>query len=211
MVIPSGLVFLYMLTQEFYEQEDVVHVARQLLGKVLVTNIDGQLTSGMIVETEAYSGVTDKASHAYGGRRTNRTETMYSMGGVAYVYLCYGIHHLFNVVTNVADIPHAVLIRGIEPIDGIDIMLERRGMKTLKPNITAGPGALSKAMGIVTAHSGFSLSDGHIYIEDRGISVAEQDIEAGTRVGVTYAAEDAYLPYRFMIKGNQYVSKGKGL
>lgn len=185
-------------------------IAKDLLGKVLVTNFNGLLTSGMIVETEAYAGVEDKASHAYGGRRTNRTEVMYHRGGVAYVYLCYGIHHLFNIVTNTKDIPHAVLIRAIEPMDGIDIMLERRGKVKLTPQLTAGPGALSRALGIDTAHTGLSLNT-HIIIEDRGIKIQPRDIVAGTRVGVAYAAEDAYLPYRFSIKDNPFVSKGKGL
>ena len=120
-----------MLTESFYAREDVVKIARELLGKVLVTNFNGILTSGMIVETEAYAGTTDKASHAYGGRRSARTEIMYMPGGTAYVYLCYGIHHLFNVVTNAINIPHAILIRGIEPIDGIETMLARRGKDKL--------------------------------------------------------------------------------
>lgn len=199
-----------MLPIEFYTRADVVQIAKELLGKVLVTTFDGLVTSGIIVETEAYAGVADKASHAYGGRRTARTETMYSEGGVAYVYLCYGIHHLFNVVTNIEDIPHAVLIRAIEPLEGIDIMLERRGKEKLNPALTAGPGAMSSALGIHTKHTGNNLAEGEIVIEDRGIIVQKKDIISGTRVGVAYAAEDAYLPYRFWIKDNPYVSKGKG-
>lgn len=116
-----------ILPESFYTRTDVVMIAKELLGKTLVTNFGGVATAGMIVETEAYAGVADKASHAYGGRRTTRTEIMYMHGGTAYVYLCYGIHHLFNVVTNVRDVHHAVLIRAIEPLAGIDIMLERRG------------------------------------------------------------------------------------
>ena len=178
---------------------------------MLVTGFEGKLTSGIIVETEAYAGVSDKASHAYGGRRTNRTETMYAKGGTAYVYLCYGIHHLFNVVTNDADVPHAVLIRGIEPLDGIDTMLERRNKEKLTPALTAGPGTLSMALGIHTKHSGLSLFGEEMYIEDRGIKLMSNDIIACSRVGVAYAEEDAYLPYRFSIKGNKYVSRGMGL
>ena len=117
------------LQADFYQREDVLLISRELLGKVLCTNFYGKLTSGIIVETEAYAGVTDKASHAYGGRRTKRTETMYASGGTAYVYLCYGIHHLFNIVTNKENIPHAVLIRSIQPRDGIEIMLQRRNKK----------------------------------------------------------------------------------
>ncbi len=189
----------------------MVKIAKELLGKVLVTEFGGMHTAGIIVETEAYAGVTDKASHAYGNRRTNRTEIMYMHGGAAYVYLCYGIHHLFNVVTNVQDVPHAVLVRGLEPIEGIDIMLARRNKEKLQPSLTAGPGALSMAMGISTQHTGLLLNEDLIYIEDRGIKVSSKDIIAGTRVGVAYAMDDALRPYRFSIKGNPYVSKGKGL
>lgn len=202
-----------LLNKDFYRREDVLLIAQELLGKVLVTNIDGLVTSGIIVETEAYAGVNDRASHAYGGRRTNRTEVMYHDGGVAYVYLCYGIHHLFNVVTNIDGVPHAVLIRSVEPLKGIDIMLERRDKKVLTPSLTAGPGSLSQSLGIKTAHSDVSLLDskGIIYIEDRNVNINKEQIVANTRVGVAYAQDDAYLPYRFFIKGNKYVSKGKGL
>ena len=192
-------------------RKDVVQIAQRLLGKVLVTNFNGCYTAGMIVETEAYAGATDQASHAFGSRRTARTETMYREGGVAYVYLCYGIHHLFNVVTNMPGVPHAVLIRAIEPLDGIDIMLERRKKEKLQPSLTAGPGAMSMALGIHTSNSGLSLQGPEIYIEDRGIRIPGKDIIEGTRVGVAYAAEDALRPYRFWIAGNKYVSKGKGL
>lgn len=200
-----------MLNEQFYIQDNVVQIAQDLLGKILVTNIDGQTTSSMIVETEAYAGVNDKASHAYNGRRTKRTETMYAKGGVAYVYLCYGIHHLFNIVTNIANVPHAILIRGAEPIDGIDIMMKRRGVSTLKNTLTAGPGSLSKAMGINTNHTGLPLYGSDIFIEDRGIVIRPEDIIKGTRVGVAYAKQDALLPYRFWLNDNKYVSKAKGL
>ncbi len=199
-----------VLPNSFYARKDVVKIARELLGKVLVTTFDGALTSGMIVEVEAYAGATDKASHAYGNRRTTRTEVMYMQGGAAYVYLCYGIHHLFNVVTNVQDVPHAILIRAIEPLEGIDAMLERRGKEKLTPALTAGPGAMSQALGIYTAHTGTSLQ-GHIRIEDRGIKIPKKYIVAATRVGVAYAMDDALRPYRFYIKDNRFVSKGKGL
>jgi DNA-3-methyladenine glycosylase len=200
-----------VLPESFYRREDVVQVAKDLLGKVIVTRFDGEVTVGMITETEAYAGATDKASHAYGNRRTNRTEVMYANGGVAYVYLCYGIHHLFNVVTNVEDVPHAVLIRAVEPLEGIDIMLERRGKDKLTPALTAGPGAMSMALGIYTHHTGMELNSELLTIEDRGIKVAKKNIVAATRVGVAYAMDDALRPYRFYIKDNKYVSKGKGL
>jgi len=202
-------IYPMMLPESFYTRKDVVKIARELLGKVLVTEFGGVLTSGVIVETEAYAGVTDKASHAYGGRRTKRTEVMYMHGGVAYVYLCYGIHHLFNVVTNVLDTPHAILIRAVEPLEGIETMLARRGKDKLTPSLTAGPGAMSMALGIDTSHTGASLQ-AHIRIEE-GIKVGNKDIVAATRVGVAYAMDDALRPYRFYIRGNKYVSKGKGL
>lgn len=200
-----------LLPESFYARKDVVKIASELLGKVLVTNFHGEYTSGIIVETEAYAGETDKASHAHGGRRTKRTEIMYAQGGSAYVYLCYGIHHLFNVVTNAKDVPHAILIRAVEPLDGVDIMLARRGKEKLQPSLTAGPGAMSMALGILTEHTGLLLQGPEIYIEDRGIKVPAKNIVAGTRVGVAYAMDDALRPYRFSIKGNPYVSKGKGL
>jgi DNA-3-methyladenine glycosylase len=200
-----------ILPESFYTRKDVVKIARELPGKVLVTNFGGLRTSAIIVETEAYAGATDKASHAFGSRRTNRTEVMYMPGGVAYVYLCYGIHHLFNVVTNVQDTPHAILIRAAEPIEGIDIMLQRRGKELLHPSLTAGPGAMSMALGIHRSHTGISLQGPEIYIEDRGIKISKKDIVAATRVGVAYAMDDALRPYRFCIGGNPYVSKGKGL
>ena len=200
-----------ILPSSFYTRADVVEISKALLGKVLVTNINGLYTAGMIVETEAYAGPTDKACHAFCNRRTRRTNVMFEEGGVAYVYLCYGIHHLLNVVTHVQDQPYAVLIRGIEPLEGIEVMLERRNATVVKPALTAGPGSLSAAMGITTSLSGVSLQGPEIFIEDRGIKVPQKDIVAGTRVGVAYAAEDALLPYRFSIKGNPYVSKGKGL
>lgn len=177
---------------------------------MLVTKIGGQRTSGRIVETEAYRGATDRASHAWNNRRTKRTEIMYGHGGVAYVYLCYGIHHLFNVVTNVKDVPHAVLIRALEPVEGIDTMLWRCGKQKVDTTLTAGPGSLSKALGITTALTGESLSGDVLWIED-ALPVPKAQIVAGTRVGVAYAMDDAYLPYRFSVRGNPWVSKGKGL
>ncbi|RYD58992.1 MAG: DNA-3-methyladenine glycosylase [Sphingobacteriales bacterium] len=200
-----------ILPEPFYTRTDVVTIAKELLGKVLVTNINGITTSGMITETEAYAGASDKASHAFGNRRTARTEVMFAGGGVAYVYLCYGIHHLFNVVTNVQDTPHAILIRAIEPLEGIPEMLQRRRMEIVKPSLTSGPGAMSMALGIHTRHTGLSLQGPEIWIEDRGIKLSKNKIVSATRVGVAYAAEDAYLPYRFFIQDNKYVSKAKGL
>ncbi len=200
-----------ILPETFYTRNNVLNIAKDLLGKIIVTEINDIKTSGKIVEVEAYNGINDKASHAYNNRRTNRTEIMYCNGGVAYIYLCYGIHHLFNVVTNTKDIPHAILIRAIEPIDGITEMLCRRKMHQLKTTLTSGPGALSMALGITTNYTGISLQSNELHIEDRGIIVNDTDIVSKTRVGVAYAQEDALLPYRFYIKNNPYVSKGKGL
>ncbi|SMC96335.1 DNA-3-methyladenine glycosylase [Pedobacter africanus] len=191
----------------FYQNDDVNSLAVQLLGKQLFTYVDGQLTGGTIVETEAYKGVIDKASHAYGGRFTNRTQVMYAAGGLSYVYLCYGIHHLFNVVTAPEGTPHAVLIRGLEPITGVDVMLKRRNMIALKPNLTAGPGALAKALAIDKVLNARDLQGEEIWIEDKGMHIKPEQIAAVPRVGVDYAEEHALLPWRYYIKGNKFVSK----
>jgi DNA-3-methyladenine glycosylase len=200
-----------VLPRSYYLSDDVLSIARSLLGKVIFTSFEGKNTSAIITETEAYAGVTDKASHAFGNRRTARTEVMFAEGGLAYVYLCYGIHHLFNVVTNAADIPHAVLIRAGEPLEGIEHMLLRRHKTTITPSLTSGPGALSAALGIRTTHSGISLNGKEISIHDMGANVDPSQIIAATRVGVAYAGADALLPYRFYIAGNRFVSKAKGL
>jgi DNA-3-methyladenine glycosylase len=197
------------LPTEYYLHTDIVHVAKDLLGKKLSTNFNNELTSGIIVETEAYAGAGDKASHAFGNRNTQRTKVIFMAGGVGYVYLCYGIHHLFNVVTNIEGVPHAALIRAIEPSEGIEIMMERRKKVKLDYTLGAGPGSVSQALGIHTSHSGYSLTDSPIWIEDIGLTVPKKEIIASPRVGVGYAQEDALLPYRFRIKGNKWVSKAK--
>ena len=196
------------LLADFYQRDDVLLISRELLGKVLCTNFHGKLTSGIIVETEAYAGGTDKASHAYGGRRTKRTETMYSSGGTAYVYLCYGIHHLFNVITNVEGVPHAILIRAIQPLDGIDIMLRRRNLKNISSRLTAGPGILSQAMGISVHISGQSLLDKQIWIENREYNSPLKDFKiiSSPRVGVQYAGKDVSNPWRFQVENSPWVS-----
>jgi DNA-3-methyladenine glycosylase len=195
------------LPRRFYEGTDVVRIAMDLIGKIIVTRIGGPLTSARIVETEAYAGVSDRASHAYGDRRTGRTEVMYGRGGAAYVYLCYGIHHLFNVVTHEADTPQAVLIRGVEPLKGVDVMLERTGKRAGDSSLGRGPGNVSKALGITTALTGVSLLGDLIYIADDGRAYATEDIIASARIGVDYAGEDALLPYRFSVRGHAHVSK----
>ena len=191
----------------FYDRTNVVAIARELLGKIIVTNFNNQYTSARIVETEGYAGVIDRASHAYGGRRTNRTEVMFGRPGKAYVYLCYGIHHLFNIVTNREDIPHAVLIRAAEPIAGIEFMLERTGKSKPDFTLTKGPGNVSKALGIRTTHTGLDLLGDELFIADDGLKIKKQDIVASARIGVDYAGDDALLHYRFNVKGNKYVSR----
>lgn len=197
------------LNDSFYNHNDVLFIARELIGKILVTRFNKMLTAARIVETEAYNGVTDKASHAYSGRRTNRTEIMYRSGGVAYVYLCYGIHHLFNVVTNAKDIPHAVLIRAAEPVFGIETMLFRTGKTVFDYTLTKGPGNVSKALGIHSKHTGSSLLGKEIYIINDGYKYEFNMLIASPRIGVDYAAEDALLPYRFYLKNNPFVSGKK--
>ncbi len=185
--------------QTYFQSNDVVFLARDLLGKSLFTKINGQLTGGIITETEAYAGVTDRASHAYGGRRTSRTEIMFEKGGVSYIYLCYGIHHLFNIVTGEKETPHAILIRGIYPTTGIDTIMRRR--KNVKFNLLAnGPGKVSRCLNLDMKQNDKRLNGKTIWIEDTHMSGFEADIKAGKRVGIDYAAEDALLPYRFILK-----------
>ena len=195
------------LPQTFYLRDDVVTISRDLIGKVLCTRIGATVTKAIITETEAYAGITDKASHAYGGRRTRRTEPMYGPGGTVYVYLCYGIHHLFNVVTNETDIPHAILVRGGKPLEGIDTILKRRKKHAIDKSLLAGPGTLAQGLAITTALSGTSLLDGAIWIEDHGIAVDPQSLHTRPRVGVDYAGEDAARPYRFLIDYSELVAR----
>ena len=195
------------LPPSYYTGSDVVSIARDLLGKQLFTRIDGLVASGIICETEAYAGETDRASHSFGGRRTARTEIMYATGGTAYVYLCYGIHSLFNIVTNVAGIPHAVLVRGIIPAEGKDVMLIRSGKKKITGNFGIGPGNVSRILGIHYSLTGLSLTrmpaspfEPAIWVEDTGRLPAPDRIITGKRIGVDYAGEDALLPYRFRLR-----------
>ena len=193
------------IPQTFYLHPDVVFIARELIGKLLLTRFEGKQTSGIITETEAYEGVTDSASHAFSGRRTLRTEIMYRIGGTAYVYLCYGIHSLFNIVTNQENIPHAILVRGIIPVDGKQYMLERTGKNNISNDFSNGPGKVSKVLGIHYSHTGFDLTKHHkrkndqgIWLEDIGLSVNPEKIKITARIGVDYAGKDASLPYRFV-------------
>ncbi len=182
------------LPRSFYERADVTAVARELLGKKLVTRFNGVATAGIITETEAYAGAIDRASHAYAGKRTKRNEVMYGTAGFTYVYLCYGIHHLFNVVTNIHGVAHAVLVRAIHPVDGLDTMRERRHQTKLT---TGGPGTLTQALGILTSHNGIDLLGDVITIEDTDIRIPKRSLIIGPRIGVDFAKEDALLPYRY--------------
>jgi DNA-3-methyladenine glycosylase len=199
------------LPEDFYRQKNTPLVAKQLLGKVLISNIDGKLTAGRILETEAYHGKNDKASHAFQDRRTARTEVMFHEGGIAYVYLCYGIHPLFNVVTGEKDIPAAVLIRALEPLTGMDTMLQRLQKSKLDHSLTRGPGNLSKALGIHTKHSGIRLQGPELFIADDGFRLSKTTIGITPRIGVDYAGTDAALPYRFIVKNNPWLSGNKSI
>jgi DNA-3-methyladenine glycosylase len=197
------------LPLSFYQQKDVSQVAKQLLGKFLFTKIDDELLGGMIVETEGYGGIHDKASHAFQNRYTERTKPLYENGGIAYVYLCYGMHYLLNVVTNKKDIPHAVLIRAIEPTHGIEAMLRRKNKTKLDKTLTSGPGALCKALGITLKHNRLKFTSSIMWIEDKKIDIKEENIVKSPRVGVAYAKEDALLPLRFRIENNKWTSPAK--
>lgn len=187
------------LGSDFYLQEDVVGLAKSLLGKIIFTRAGEMVTGGLITETEAYAGITDRASHAWNNRRTERTRTMYQAGGLAYVYLCYGIHHLFNFVTNREGVPHAVLLRGIYPMFGRGIMEQRSGKKSTEKHFCDGPGKATKALGITIKDNGTDLTGNRIWVENRGLVVKDTDILITPRIGVGYAGEDARLDYRFVL------------
>lgn len=191
---------------QFYDRTNVVTIARELIGKIFVTKFNGVTTSARIVETEAYIGLTDRASHSFGGKRTARNEHMYAAAGTAYVYICYGMHHLFNVVTNKKEIPDAVLIRAVEPVSGIDIMLARTGKIKSDNSLTKGPGNAAKAMGISKDNSGINLLRNEVYITDDGFLINNKLIGTSRRIGVESSGEAALLPYRFYVKGNRFVS-----
>jgi DNA-3-methyladenine glycosylase len=182
-------------------------VTQSLLGKSIYTQFNDQLTGGIITEVEAYAGRNDKACHANNGLRTTRTEVMYNNGGCTYIYLCYGIHHLINIVTNVEGMADAVLIRAFEPTTGIEQMLERRKQARLFNSLTSGPGNVGKALGLnFKEHNGLQLTADQIWIEDAP-KVAEESIISTTRIGVDYAEEDALKPWRFYIRDSKWISK----
>ena len=194
------------LPREFYTRSDVLVVARDLLGKKLVVpNRRGKRVAGIIVETEAYRGPVDRASHAWNNRRTNRTETMYGIGGTAYVYFVYGMYNQFNVVTSVENNPHAVLVRALEPIEGLDVMRRRRRGR-LEYELTSGPGRLCIAMGIDRGLDKADLLGDRVWIEE-GVSVSPRQIARGPRIGIDYAEKWKDKPWRFWVRDNPFVSK----
>ena len=194
------------LPRDFYTRPNVLSIARDLLGKLLVVPADnGTRVSGMIVETEAYRGPKDRASHAYAGRRTRRTETMYQVGGKAYIFFVYGMYNQFNVVTNIKDIPHAILIRALEPVEGLELMRQRRKGQSDR-NPTSGPGKLCIALGIDRSFDGADLLGTKVWLEE-GEKVSRKRIAAGPRVGIAYAEEWVDKPWRFWIRGNPFVSR----
>jgi DNA-3-methyladenine glycosylase len=195
------------LPRDFYTRGDVLAVARQLLGQILVVPTkSGDRVSGLIVETEAYRGPEDRASHAYGGRRTRRTETMYREGGTAYVYFVYGMYHQFNVVTNAPEIPHAVLIRALEPVEGVELMRARRPGRS-DVNLANGPGKLSIALAIDRSLDGADLLDDRVWIEREDRQVSDSSIACGPRIGIAYAGQWAQKPWRFWLRNNPFVSR----
>ncbi len=196
------------LTKEFYTRSDTVVIAKELLGKILVSNFNGKRTSGIICETEAYCGREDRGCHAYNGRFTPRTEIMYAEGGVSYVYLCYGVHYLFNVITNEKNDPHAVLIRAIEPIEGMDMILKRRKLTTCYNGIAAGPGLVSQCLGFTTNNTGISLIENIIWIE-HAEPVSNNNIISSARVGMNFEGPFKLIPWRFRIKNSPFTSKAK--
>jgi DNA-3-methyladenine glycosylase len=194
------------LPRDFYTRPNVLTISRELLGKLLVVpDEQGKRVSGKIVEVEAYRGPQDRASHAYGGRRTKRTETMYQTGGVAYVYFVYGMYNQFNVVTNIQDIPHAILVRALEPVEGVETMRQRRHSH-LDRNLTNGPGKLCVALGIDRQLDKSDLLGSRVWLEEFE-RVARSSITTGPRIGIDYAEEWIEKPWRFWIKGNPFVSR----
>lgn len=195
------------LPTSYYLNNDVVSVARDLVGKYLYVNTEDLLTGGIIVETEAYKGPEDVGSHAHNHRRTKRNDIMYSPGGVVYMYICYGIHDMLNIVTGPENTAHAILIRAIQPTVGIEIMRNRRKVMHEDSRLCRGPGALAKALALRKVHNGISLQHNEVWIEDRGITFPEADIVAGPRIGLNIPEPYKSIPWRFYVKGSAYVSR----
>ena len=194
-----------MIDITFYRREDTIQIGKDLLGQYLFTRLDGKLTGGIIIETESYKGIEDKACHAYGNRKTKRTHVMFEKGGIAYIYLCYGIHHLFNIVTHQEGFPHAILVRAIIPTHGIETILKRRKKERCSPSLTNGPGTVTQALGIHIGHNGTSLLGDQIWLE-KGIKIHPEHILSSPRIGIDYAEEHALLPWRFHLAQNSIIT-----
>lgn len=194
------------LSESFYQRDNVVKIAQELIGKGLFTRINGDLTAGIIVETEAYSW-KERGCHAFGAKKTARNAIMFEKGGHSYVYLCYGMHNLFNVVTNNTNVADAVLIRALEPIVGVDLMRVRRGKLSNEFHLTSGPGKLTRALGIDRKWNGKFLAGNDIWLEDLGKKISPTKIGKSPRIGIDYAGDDAFLPWRFTLKGSPWLSK----
>jgi len=194
------------LTRGFYTRSDTLQIARDLLGKTLVVPCEnGERVSGIIVETEAYCGIEDKAAHSYNNRRTKRTETMFAVGGTAYIFFIYGMYYQFNVVAGADDVPHAVLIRAVEPLESIEIMRQRRGQMK-DQNLTSGPGKLCIALGIDKNFNNEDLTGDKVWLETSA-KISDAEIASGKRIGIDYAEEYVEKPWRFWLKGNSFVSR----
>jgi DNA-3-methyladenine glycosylase len=195
------------LPVSFFKSDDVVQLSAKLLGKFLYTHIDGKLTGGIIVETEAYRGPEDRGSHAFNNRRTPRNEIMYAEGGVVYMYICYGIHDMLNIVTGQEGDSHAILIRALEPVVGLDIMRLRRGFDTDDRRLCKGPGALARAMGLNKLHNGLSVSGDEIWIEENTDFKSAEKIVSAPRIGLNIDEPYKSIPWRFYVKGSKYISR----
>jgi DNA-3-methyladenine glycosylase len=195
-----------VLARSFYLQP-TLHVARALLGKILVHEAPQGRAAGRIVEVEAYRGPRDRAAHSFGGHRSARNETMYGPPGHAYVYFVYGMHHCVNVVTQAAGVPEAVLVRALEPLDGLDIMRARRRLPDAPAwKLCRGPGTLCQALGLTREHDGADLVTGPIHVLDAA-PVPPRLVARTSRIGVAYAGPDAARPWRFLVRGSSAVSR----
>ena len=195
------------ISQSFYQRDDTLLIARELLGKYLFTKVEDKVVGGIIVETEAYLGPEDRGSHSFNNKRTTRNEMMYEAGGVVYMYICYGIHDRLNIVTGTKGSSHAILIRALEPVAGIDTMKMRRGSSVDRIRLCKGPGALGKALGVSKLHNGVSLQGDEVWIEDQGLSISDDDVVSTARVGMNFDGVYKEIPWRYYIKGNKYVSR----
>ncbi|MBK0382311.1 DNA-3-methyladenine glycosylase [Pedobacter sp. SD-b] len=193
------------LDNTFYHRNDTVKMAKELIGKFLFSNVDGKLTGGMIVETEAYMGSIDSSCHTFNNRKTERNATMFNRGGVSYMYVCYGIHDMLNIVTGDEGNSQVILVRAVEPKFGLDIMQQRRGQVPLN-RLAKGPGSLAKALGLNKSFDNSSLTDGLIWIENKGIEFLEKDIIESPRIGLSCPEPYFSIPWRFFLKGNKFVS-----